>query len=58
MYAGYGHNHEHEHGHGHGKMTKGANTGVRKPMKEIRSHRCKLRQQNTRDKRENLRGRR
>jgi hypothetical protein len=40
------------------KITKGDNTRVRKPMKEIRSHRYKHHQQNTRDRRENLRGRR
>ena len=40
------------------KITKGDNPGVRKPRKEIRSHRCKHHQQNTRHRRENLRGRR
>jgi hypothetical protein len=34
------------------------NTGDRNPRKEIRSHRCKLHQQNTRDRRENLKFRR
>jgi FtsZ-binding cell division protein ZapB len=37
---------------------KGDNPGVRKPRKEIRSHRYKHHQQNTRDRRENLRCRR
>jgi hypothetical protein len=32
------------------EITKGDNSGVRKPRKEIRSHRCKHHQQNTRDK--------
>jgi Ni/Co efflux regulator RcnB len=32
-------------------MTKGDNPGVRKPRKEIRSHRCKNHQQNIRDRR-------
>jgi hypothetical protein len=36
-------------------IRKGDNPGVRKPRKEIRSHRCKHHQQNTRDRRENLR---
>jgi hypothetical protein len=40
------------------KITKGDNTGDIKPRKEIRSHRCKHHQQNTRDRRENLRCRR
>jgi hypothetical protein len=37
---------------------KGENPGVRKPRKEISSHRCKHHQQNTRDRRQNLRCRR
>jgi hypothetical protein len=32
-------------------MKKGDNTRVTKTMKEIRSHRCKYHQQNTRDRR-------
>ena len=40
------------------EITKGDNPGVRKPRKEIRSHRCKHHKQNTRDRRENLRCRR
>jgi hypothetical protein len=40
------------------EITKGDNPGVRKPMKEIRRHRCKHHQENTRDRRENLRCRR
>jgi len=36
--------------------TKGDNPGDRKPREEIRSHRCKHHQQNTRHRRENLRG--
>jgi hypothetical protein len=40
------------------KTTKADNPVVRKPRKEIRSHRCKHHQQNTRDRRENLRCRR
>jgi hypothetical protein len=40
------------------EMTKGDSPEVRKPRKEIRSHRCKHYQQNTRDRRENLRCRR
>jgi hypothetical protein len=40
------------------EITKGDNTGYGKPMKEIRSHRCKHHQQITRDRRENLRYRR
>jgi hypothetical protein len=40
------------------EITKGDNPGIRKPKKEIRSHRCKHHQQNKRDRRENLRGRR
>jgi hypothetical protein len=44
---------------GNNKETiKRDNPGVRKPRKEIRSHRCKHHQQNTKDKRENLRCRR
>jgi hypothetical protein len=39
-------------------MTKGDNSADRNPRKEIRSHRCKHQQQNTRDGRENLRCRR
>jgi len=39
-------------------QTKGDNPGDRKPREEIRSHRCKHHQQNTRDRKENLRGRR
>ena len=39
-------------------MTKGDNPGDRKPRKEIRSHKCKHHQQNTRDRRETLRCRR
>ena len=38
--------------------TKGDNSGDRKPRKEVRSYRCKHHQQNTRDRRENLRCRR
>jgi hypothetical protein len=40
------------------EVTKGDNPGVRKPRKEVRSHRCKHHQQNARDRRENIRGRR
>jgi hypothetical protein len=40
------------------EITKRDNPGNRKPRKEIRCHRCKHHQQNTRDRRENLRGRR
>ena len=40
------------------KITKGDNTGNRKPRKEIRSHGRKHYQEITRDKRESLRGRR
>jgi hypothetical protein len=40
------------------EITKGDNLGDRKPRKEIRSHRCKHHQQNTKDRRESLRGRR
>jgi hypothetical protein len=39
-------------------ITKGDNLGVRKPRKEIRSHRCKHHQQNTKDRKNNLRDRR
>jgi hypothetical protein len=39
------------------EITKGDSTAVRKPRKEIRSHRCKHHQQNTRDRREHLRAR-
>jgi hypothetical protein len=39
-------------------ITKGDNSGDRKPREEIKSHRCKHHQQNTRDGRENLRYRR
>jgi hypothetical protein len=38
--------------------SKGDNSGDRKPRKEIKNHRCKHQQQNTRDGRENLRCRR
>jgi hypothetical protein len=34
------------------EITKGDNSRVRKPKKEIRSNRCKHHQQNTRDRRE------
>jgi hypothetical protein len=34
------------------EITKGENSGDRKPKKEVRSHRCKHNQQNTRDRRE------
>jgi hypothetical protein len=37
------------------EITKGENTGDRKPRKEIRSHRHKHHQHNTRDRRDNLR---
>jgi hypothetical protein len=37
---------------------KGDNSGDRKPRKEIRNHNCENQQQNTRDRRENLRCRR
>ena len=37
------------------EITRGDNSKVRKPRKEVRSHRCKHHQQNTRDRRENLR---
>jgi hypothetical protein len=40
------------------EITRGDNPGVRKPRKEIKSHRCKHHQQNTRDRSENLIGRR
>jgi hypothetical protein len=40
------------------ETTKGDSSGARKPRKEIRSHRCQHHQQNTRDRRENLRCRR
>jgi hypothetical protein len=40
------------------EITKGDNPGVRKPRKKIRGHRCKHHQQNTGDRRENLRCRR
>jgi hypothetical protein len=41
------------------EITKGDHPGVRKPRKEIRSHRCKHHQQNTTDRKEkNLRCRR
>jgi hypothetical protein len=40
------------------KITKGDNPEDRKPRKEIESHRCKHHQQNTGDRRENLRCRR
>jgi hypothetical protein len=40
------------------EIAKGDNPGDRKPWKEIRSHTCKHHQQNTRDRRENLRCRR
>jgi hypothetical protein len=40
------------------EIMKRDNPGVRKPRKEIRSHRCKHHQQNARDRRENLRCRR
>jgi hypothetical protein len=39
-------------------ITKGDNPGVRKSRKEIGSHRCKHHIKNSRDRRENLRGRR
>ena len=40
------------------EFTKGDNSGERKARKVIRSHRCKHHQQNTRDRRKNLRCRR
>jgi hypothetical protein len=39
-------------------IMKGDNSGDTKTRKEIRYHRCKHHQQNTRERRENLRGRR
>jgi hypothetical protein len=36
------------------EITKGDNPGVRKPRKEIKSHRCKHHKQNTRDRRETV----
>ena len=40
------------------EITKGDNTGDRNPRNEIRNHRCEDQQQNTRNRRENLRCRR
>jgi hypothetical protein len=40
------------------EITMERHSGNRKPRKEVRSHRCKHNQQNTRDRRENLRCRR
>jgi hypothetical protein len=40
------------------KITKGDSSGDRKLSKEVKSHRCKHHQHNTRDRRENLRCRR
>jgi len=40
------------------ESTKGDNSGDRKPREEVRSHKCKHYKQNTRDRKENLRGRR
>jgi hypothetical protein len=40
------------------EITKGDNSGIRKPRKDIRSHRCKHHQHNRRHRRENLRCRR
>jgi hypothetical protein len=40
------------------EITKGVNLGARKPRKGIWNHRCKHHQQNTRDRRQNLRSRR
>jgi hypothetical protein len=40
------------------EVTKRDNTGDRKPKEETRSHRCKLHQQNIRDRREKLKCRR
>ena len=40
------------------EITKVDNSGDRNPRKEIRNHRCEHQQQNTRDRRENLRCRR
>ena len=37
------------------EITKGDNSGHRNPRKEDRNHRSKHQQQNTRDRRENLR---
>jgi hypothetical protein len=39
------------------EITKGDNPEVRKPRKEIRSHKYKNYQQNARDRRENIRDR-
>jgi hypothetical protein len=39
-------------------IPKGDNSGDRNPRKENRNHRCEYQQQNTRDRRENLRCRR
>jgi hypothetical protein len=39
-------------------ITKGDNSGKRKPRKEVRSHRCNYNKQNSRDRREYLRCRR
>jgi hypothetical protein len=40
------------------EITKGDNSGNKKPRKEVRSHRYKHHQQNSRDRIENLRYRR
>ena len=40
------------------EITKRDNPRNRKPRKDIRSHRCKHQQKNTRDRRENIRDRR
>jgi hypothetical protein len=40
------------------EITKGDNSGDRKPRKTIRSHRCKHNTQNKRDRRETFRNRR
>jgi hypothetical protein len=40
------------------EIMKGDNSGDRKPRKEVKSYRCKHHQQNTRDRKENLRCRR
>jgi hypothetical protein len=40
------------------KSQKGDNPGDRKSRKEIRNHKCKHQQQNTRDRKENIRCRR
>jgi hypothetical protein len=40
------------------EITKGDHPGVRNPRKDSRSHRCKHHQENTRDRRGNLRCRR